>query len=343
MGLGSTVPLLAPISLGVRDISRSPIARLWLPVLGMAAAVAALDRRADSGDLVYFVHRGEAMLSARWADTFADPTLQAGPLQLLLAGAVRSTEALAFVVEIGVAALLVFVLGRLGVADRWRVLAGIGAVVTGLTHLAFVDGHPAEAVSPLLWVLAAVQARRGHPARAGLLVGASAGFELWGLLGIAVLALAPRPRDAARAAAAALATVLLLLAPFAVFGSFGMFDYEWRVAHGTLPGLLVEPGTQFNWALRLLQAAAACGAGVAVARALRRSAHAIWLVPLAVVVVRIVLDPLAYGWYWLEAESLALVAAALIVTAPPSPIRAARHRAVASPCSEAAPPPPVRS
>jgi hypothetical protein len=343
MGRSSTLPLLAPISLGVRDISRSPITRLWLPVLGLAAAVAALDRRADAGDLLYFIHRGEAMLSARWVDTFADPTLQAGPLQLLLAGVVRSAWGLAFVVEIGVAALLIVVLGGLGVGDRWRVLVGIGAVVTGLTHGAFVDGHPAEAVSPLLWVLAAVQARRGRPGRAGLLVGASAGFELWGLLGIAVFALAPRPRDAAHAGAAALATVVLLFAPFAVFGSVRMFDYDWRVAHGTLLGLLVEPGTRFNWALRSLQAATACGAGVAVARALRRSAHAIWLVPLAVVVVRIVLDPLAYGWYWLEAESLALVGAALIVTAPPSPVRAARRRAVASPCNEAAPPRPVRS
>src|SRR5919201_2985737 len=98
----------------------------------MPARVGPLHRRADSGDLVYFVHRGEAMLSARWADTFADPTLQAGPLQLLLAAAVRSTEALAFVVEIGVAALLVFVLGRLGVADRWRGLARGGAAGGGV-------------------------------------------------------------------------------------------------------------------------------------------------------------------------------------------------------------------
>src|SRR5205823_2373004 len=101
------------------------------------------------------------------------------------------------------------------------------AVATGLTHGAFVDGHPAEAVSPLLWVLAAVEVRRGRAWRAGLLIGVSAGFELWGLLGVAVLALAPRARDALRGAAAALITAVALLAPFAVFGSFHMFDYEW--------------------------------------------------------------------------------------------------------------------
>jgi hypothetical protein len=343
MGCRSTVPLLAPISLGVRDVSRSPIARLWLPVLGLAAAVAALDHGSDAGDLVYFVHRGEAMLSTHWADTFSNPTLQAGPLQLLLVGAVRRTAALSFVVEIGVAVLLVVVLGRLGVADRWRLLAGIGAVVTGLTHGAFVDGHPAEAVSPLLWVLGAVEVRRGPAVRAGMLVGASAGLEMWGLLGVAVLALAPRARDAARGAVAAVAVVVLLFAPFAIFGSFRMFDYEWHVAHGTLLGTFVGTGTHFGWPLRLLQAFVACGAGAAVARALPRSVHAVWIVPFVVVVVRIVLDPLAYGWYWLEAESLALVAAAVTLTAPPLPARLALRARGERRQRPAAPPPPARS
>jgi hypothetical protein len=343
MAAGSTVPLLAPISLGVRDVSRSSIARLWLPLLGLAAAVAALDRRSDAGDLVYFVHRGETMLSARWADTFSDPTLQAGPLQLLLNGAVRSTAALSFVVEIGVAALLVVALGRLGIPDRWRLLAGVGAVATGLTHGAFVDGHAAEAVSPLLWVLAAVEVRRGRAWRAGLLVGVSAGFELWGLLGVAVLALAPQARDALRGAAAAVMTAVALLAPFAIFGSFHMFDYEWRVAHGTLLGLVAGPDVRFGWPLRLLQAVAACGAGAVLARVLRRSVHAAWLVPLAVVAVRIVLDPLAYGWYWLEAESLALVGTALMLAAPPLPVRGALRARGQRRQSPAAPLPPARS
>ncbi|HZC29310.1 MAG TPA: hypothetical protein VE269_06185 [Gaiellaceae bacterium] len=311
----------------MRDVTRSPIPRLWLPVVGLAGAVAAVDRRADAGDLTYFVHRGEAMLSAHWANTFADPTLQAGPLQLLLAGGVRSTAALSFAIQIGVAALLVVVLGHLAVPDRWRLLAAVGAVVTGLTHGAFVDGHLAEAVSPLLWVLAAVEARRGRTARAGSLVGASAGLELWGLLGVVVLALAPRAREAARGALVALVSAALLFAPFALAGSFRMFDYEWRVASGTLLGVVAGAGTHFGWPLRLVQAAAACGAGLALARALRRSVHSVWLVPLAVVVVRIALDPLAYGWYWLEAESLALVGAALMLTRPPHPVReAARTR-----------------
>jgi hypothetical protein len=282
-------------------------------VLGLAAAAATLDRRSDSGDLLYFIHQGERMLSGGWTDTFSDPTLQAGPLQLLVAGLGRRTDVLAFVIELGVTALVLHVLGRLDISARWRVLIGVAAVGAGLTHGAFVDGHPAEAITPLLWVLAAIAARRNESLRAGALVGVSAGFELWGVLGVAVLLLAPSLRRAVSAAAVACAVVAATFAPFYVFGSFHMFDYEWRIADGTLLGLLVGPGAHFGWPLRLLQAAAACGVAGGVALVLRRrTTHAVWIVPLVVVIVRIALDPLAYGWYWLEAEALALVGAGLL-------------------------------
>src|SRR5205823_4026260 len=100
----------------------------WVPVLAAAAAVASLDRGTDPGDLVYFVHRGEQLLSHGWANTFADPMLQSGPVQLVVFGAVRNLAALAFVVGLGTAALLVFVLGRMGVGDGLRVTAGLVAV-----------------------------------------------------------------------------------------------------------------------------------------------------------------------------------------------------------------------
>ncbi len=49
--------------------------------------------------------------------------------------------------------------------------AGLLGVVSGLTR---AGGHPADAVLPLIWVLVAVEARRGHARRAGVLVGLSA-------------------------------------------------------------------------------------------------------------------------------------------------------------------------
>lgn len=307
----------------MRDFLRSPLARVWLPVLAATAAIASLDRGTDPGDLVYFVHKGERLLSGGWADTFADPTLQSGPLQLVVFGAVRNLTALAFLIELAVAALLLYVLGRLGASERIRLVVGLLAVAAGLTHGAFVDGHPAQAIIPLLWVLAGIWARQDRAIAAGTLVGLSAGLELWGALGAPVLLLAPRFRRAVAAGLVEAAVVVALLAPFALAGTFRMFDYEWRVATGTLLSLVVEPGTDFGWPLRLLQSSLALAAGAGIALALRRNLHAVWLAPLGLVIVRLVLDPLSYGWYWLATEALVLAGAALLLTQLPTRFPAA--------------------
>jgi hypothetical protein len=103
-----------------------------------------------------------------------------------------------------------------------------------------------------------------------------------------------------------------------------MFDHEWRTTSGTLVGLVVGPGAHFGWPLRLAQAALAIGAGTALAFALRRTVHALWLVPLAVALVRLLLDPVSFGWYWLEIEALVLVGAGLVLTELPARFPASR-------------------
>jgi hypothetical protein len=308
----------------MRDFLRSPLARLWVPVLAPAAGLAYLDRGTDSGDLVYFVHRGEQLLSGGWADTFADPQVQSGPFQLAVFGAVRNVAALAVLVELGVAALLLYVLGRLGLSDRARLLVGLLGVAAGLTHIAFVYGHPAEAIVPLLWVLAGLRAREGRVLSAGALVGLSAGFELWGALGVAVLLLAPRVTRALAGVCVQAAVVCAMLVPFALAGTFRMFDHEWRVMPGTLIALVVGSGAHFGWPLRLAQASVALGAGAALAYALRRSVHSLWTVPLAVALVRLLLDPVSYGWYWLQIEALVLVGAGLVIRELPTRLPASR-------------------
>jgi hypothetical protein len=308
----------------MREFLRAPLARLWVPVLAPAAGLAYLDRGADSGDLVYFVHKGQQLLSGGWADTFSDPRLQSGPLQLAIFGVVHNLAALAFLLELGVAALFLFVLGRLGLSDRAQVAVGLLAVAGGLTHIAFVYGHPAEAIVPLLWVLAGLWAREGRELSAGALVGLSAGFELWGVLGVVVLLLAPSVTRALAGACLQAAVVSAMLAPFALAGTFRMFDHEWRVTSGTLVGLVVDPGAHFGWPLRLAQASLAIGAGAALAFALRRRVHALWLVPLAVALVRLLLDPVSFGWYWLEVEALVLVGAGLVLTELPARFPASR-------------------
>jgi hypothetical protein len=134
------------------------------------------------------------------------------------------------------------------------------------------------------------------------------------VLGIAVLALAPSLRRAAAGAALAAAVAASLYLPFLLAGHFGMGSYRWEVSPESLVSLLVEPGTPVGWPLRLAQGALALGAGLAVARLARRSPHALWAVPAVVVLVRLLLDPLGSGYYYVGLEAPALVGLALVAT-----------------------------
>jgi hypothetical protein len=287
----------------------------WALPLAASALVAALGTR-DPADLPYFAHAARTLLSSRWADTFADPSLQVGPLQLLLVALgdrFGGMGALDYLIGIALTALAVLTVGRLlrGRDHRsgWQLLAGLAAVGLGLTAEAYSYGHPAQVAIPLLWVLAAIDARDGRTIRAGALLGLGAGFEVWALLGAPLLLLAPSVRLALRGATAQLAITGMLFAPFVLAGDFRMFDYSWRVEGWTLVRFLVPAGSEFPWGLRLLQGACALGAGAGLAFALRRTERAFWAVPLGIIAVRILLDPTLYSWYWLGLETLTLLAA----------------------------------
>jgi len=290
--------------------------RRLAPWLGPAAAAAALEPfvRSDGGDTWLFVRAGRTLLSAGWSHAFADSSIQAGPLQLALYGSLgRSPGALAVVLA-AAAALLVTAAARVAGVTRPGVLAlaGLAAVGTGFTAHVFDAGHPADGLVPLLWILAAADARRGRSGRAALVLGLSAGVETWGLLGIAVLALAPSRPAAARGALLAGALAALLFVPFVATGHFAMTAFRWQIAPQSLLGHLLAPGTAFGWPLRLAQGAAALVAGIAVARASRSSVHALWLVPSSVVLARLALDPIDHGYYFDGAQATALVALALV-------------------------------
>jgi hypothetical protein len=278
-----------------------------------AAAVAALHQGLFvNGDSHVFIDAGRTLLSSHWDRAFASSTVQAGPLQLALFGSVgRWHAALALVLTTGTALLVVAAARAAGVKSS-LLLGGVGllAVLTGLTGVG-VGGHPADAVIPLIWILAAVEARRGHAWTAAVLIGASAGFETWGILGVAVLAFAPRRRDAFLWVFVAGATALALFAPFVLGGHFKMSAFHWYVRSPSLVSMLVPEGTPFGWSLRLVQAAFAVSAGVAVVRLLRHSPHAVWVAPLAIIVVRLLLDPLLLSYYLTGPKALILVGAAL--------------------------------
>jgi hypothetical protein len=290
----------------------------WTVPAAAAAAVAIHQsyRFGDAnygGDAILFVHFGQVLLSSHWDRAFSHSDIQAGPLQLAFFGSLADAEETIAIV-LGVAtALLVVAAARAAGVRNAVLLGGVGlmAVVTGLTRVGYATGHPAEAMLPLIWVIAADQARRDHRWCAGLLIGLSAGVETWGILGVAVFAFTPRLRDAAVSTLVAAATALALFVPFMVGGHFEMLSFAWHVTPPSPLSLVVPEGTPFGWPLRLLQAAVAIGAGIAVVRALRHSPHALWAAPLAIVVARLLLDPLLYSYYLAAPKGLILVGAAV--------------------------------
>ena len=303
----------------------------WLPALVGAGLVATLDRHGDAGDVIFFAHAGEALWGSGWVDVYADRVLQSGPLQLVVLGAlshladgigVSLGSVLAYAVELGAMAAILLVLRRITERRALLLVASLAALVLGLAQSAYLDGHPAQLFIPLLWVVAGLALRRGEGAWAGVLVGLSAGLELWGLLGVCVLAAAPARRAALRGVIGAAATAVGLFALFVLAGDFAMLELEWQVAAGTVVSLVVEPGSSYPWAVRVLQAGVAIACGAAVARALRRRSSVIWAAPLAAVLVRLLFDPVFYAAYLLAPLTLALVAALEFATG--DLIRAAR-------------------
>jgi hypothetical protein len=292
-----------------------------LVALAAAVTVGLVVPPGDTGDLAFFLHSAERLFSGGWAETYSDPALQVGPLQLAVLGAldalggaigISSTRLIGALFGAGVVALFWLIARRLldGRGGRWALTAAVLApVALSYTFDAYRDGHPAQALVPLLWVLAGFEVRSGRAWLAGLLIGVSAGFEVWGILGVAIVVLAPRVWDATRALAAATLVLVALLVPFALAGDFAMLEYRWVVNGDTLLSLLVDPGTVFTWPLRVLQGATAILAGAAVAWSLRRSVAALWVGPLALVAVRLALDPVRYPWYWLAVETLVLIGA----------------------------------
>jgi hypothetical protein len=297
----------------------------WVPAFAATALLSLRDLGADGGDAVFFAHTGERFYSSGWADLYSDPTVQTGPLKLIALGWLgKLSEAtglplhgvLAVVVELAGIALFLYVLKRILPGRSWWVplSGGLAAVALGLPQSAWVDGHPAQLIVPLLWVLAALEARDGFARKAGILIGVSMGLQLWGVLGLCVLLLSPKRREAGSAAATAVALGAAWFLPFVVFGDFRMFDFHWSVADHTVVSLFLDPGTAYPWALRIVQAAASIGAGCGIVWALRRRPEAIWLGPLVAVLVRFAFDPVFYASYLLAPLTLVVLGATQVLS-----------------------------
>lgn len=290
-----------------------------LPVMGVAAYIMGL----TPGEYTLFGPAGFSLLTGHWNHVYIDPKVQAGPLELFPYGIARvlglHTEvqwfifyllmlyAITFLLSLVIFLPIYEVRGRLGRYLPFLVL-GV-ALLGGFLPTDIVRGHPAESMIPLLWIVAACLSRERMFAAAGVVIALSAGFEVWGVLGVPVLFLAARPRIL-RAAIAAVITVAVIYLPFVLTGTFRMFEYHWFVSLGTLYRLLWPNLTAFPWTLRLAQAVLALAAGWGTALATRKGVYGIWLVPMAIISVRFVFDPLLDFYYWMAPATVAICALA---------------------------------
>jgi hypothetical protein len=318
---------------------RAPITALLVLIMAAAlvifAAVATPVSAPAPVDFTTFGPPGARILQGRWSGIFSDPIIQAGPIELIfwgvasllgpagLTGAAGPTPWIVFAIVVGaiVSVLVALVAERVvrPLSPDWSPQLGVGVAavtaLTGLTTTAIVAGHPAELAIPLMWIVSAALARRGSAAAAAAVLAATTGWELWGLLGVPVLLLAPRidVRTIVLSALSGIAVLAVLFLPFVILGPFRMFSFVWEIHTNSLAHLLFPDLRTFAWPLRLTQGALAVGSGAVVARLTRRQPNALWIVPLTVCAVRLATDPVLAAYYVVPGVLMILIGTAFAI------------------------------
>ncbi|GIF20322.1 hypothetical protein BJ973_001772 [Actinoplanes tereljensis] len=264
-------------------------------VLGALAGVLTVTLPPDLAD---FAAAGDLMLHGRFADVYATPWNQAGPVQLLVArilliGGSAGTPALPVIGLVG-AALVVGAMWLCRGSLRRELFAGGLALLWVLAPLPW-NGHPAEIAIPLLWAYAIGLQRNGRHLAAAASLGLGFAIAPWAILGVpGLLAAAPFGR-AVRTGVLAVAFGVGSYLPFVLTGHFAMFELHWAVGAGTLWSPLIS---EVTWVTRLVQAVVVSGGVALIALRSRRDPRAVALVPLSVAVLRVVTDPVQFPYYW---------------------------------------------
>jgi hypothetical protein len=267
------------------------------------------------GDALLFAGAGNTLFSSHWADTFASPSLQSGPIFVLLEGLgyrLGSAAGLPYwtgggLVTALAAALLIVVACRAVFAvyqlnDRTAQARQLGVCIvfalTGGLWVVAMYAHPDDLLVTLLLLIAASRGAVGRHGQAGVIFGLAVGVKLWALIAIAVLLVRASRRVSVLAGLAAAATVAICYGPFIVFGKFETFRGNWQIEHDAPLNLLFHDDTGFTWQLRLFQAAFATAVAVAVLLRTRGRNCAVWLVPAAAVAARLLVDPRNIAYYY---------------------------------------------
>ena len=294
----------------------------WLlcGVGALQACAPMLSEGIQPADLVRFSAAGAWIIHGRLDQVYASSWMQAGPLELLaswalfpfgdqhrteyvsagLFGQVWLRLAVGAALVAGAMLLVRYLRSVHGQARcaPLELLAGLTAVLVAVPYHFWVGGHLAQTGVPPAWILGASLVVRGRTRTGGLVIGLSAAWEPWGVLAAGVLLAERRPARLVLGCTALALGALVCYLPFVATGRFALFGLDWPIVPNTLIARLFPGTTEFSWPLRLLQGTAAGLAGATVAYALGHRRDLIWLGPLAVLVVRLLLDPLLLSYYW---------------------------------------------
>ncbi len=310
----------------------------WFLVLA-GALVSAQNMDPVFGDPIRFAAAATRLFHGDLAGIYADSWMQAGPFELIgtwlmlpmpyqhVRHYVFESEGNLLLLHLILGALLVLLpmlfvrvlRSRHGLpaSGAMEFVAGATSVYCGLPTFVWPGGHISQLAAPFFWVWAGSLATRGRPVAAAAFVGLAAGWEPWGLLAAGVL-LADhrlRPRwDASRpwrmfsrddlrlvctTGAVLVAAAAAPYLPFALAGPFHLFGLHWPIAPDTFVHAVWPHLTTFGYGQRLLQGGLSILAGATVAITLGRRAETVWVAPIAVTVVRLLLDPLNLNHYWM--------------------------------------------
>lgn len=281
----------------------------------LAIAFVGQNLNGPGGDALVFARAGNTLFSRHWADTFGGPVLQSGPIFVLLEGiGLRLSSALGLPYWLGgglvtalASALLMIVACRAVFAvykldNRTAAAREFGVcmvfALTGGLWVAAMYAHQDDLLVTLLLLIAASRAAAGRSGQAGIIFGFAVGVKLWAIIAIAVLLVRASRTAALQAGLMAAATVTLCYGPFIVFGRFEMFRGSWQIEHDAPLNLVFHDGTDFSWQLRLFQAVLATTVGLVVLLRTRGRNCAVWLVPVAAIAARLLVDPRNIPYYY---------------------------------------------
>ena len=302
--------------------------RLWL--IGSVALLNAwLDATGSAGDSDFFVLEPMArkLFSASWLHALDKAWIQVGPLGLLWPAANDAAHEITGVgaellfsatvylgVTLGSVALVRALYRGFGseVPGWVELFVGLAVIVAGVGWVTVSSGQPFEVLVGVLWIWVAAVAVRDRPLVAGALLGIACAIKLSAALGLPLLLLVPGNLRKLGATGTAAIVALALYSPFFLWGDAGTFDFTWSVSNNSVVSFFVEAGSTFTWEMRLVQSTVVIGVGAAAALALRRSRHVLWASPFAIATLRVVTDPLSFGYYWLAAEIIAVAGIALL-------------------------------